>query len=87
MSLDTFYFPSLKFIKDENPSLYFGLLAFIRELPNGPWRFSEGYDPTTDGTSYTINLKSLGPPYQILSVRAEKNGGAFSFSVSAGPEQ
>ena len=86
MSLDTFNLPNLNAVRTENQTLYLGLLNYMKHIPGGPWRYATGYDPTPDGQWYTFVLQNLYHPEQLVSVRAEKNGGFFSFSSSASPE-
>lgn len=86
MSLDAFDLPNLNAVRTENLTLYLGLLDYMEHIPGGPWCYATGYDPTPDGQWYTFVLRNLYHPEQSVSVRAEKNGGFFSFSSNASPE-
>lgn len=81
MSIDQFYFPTPASLREENETLYYDLLSFIRSLPGGPWKYNEGYDPSGDGTHYSFTVVDAIRHKDEMGIDATKSGPHFSFMI------
>lgn len=85
MSLDKFYFDSLDALRAENATLYHALQAYIKNVVNGSWSYSDGFDPSGNGDRYCFTFVSTRKPAERLAVTAVKDGFHFSFSSNPSP--